>query len=389
MIKYSKLTVTILVAFILFTSSFGQNELNRVQSYINQYKELAIAEMLRTGVPAAITLAQGILETAGGQSDLASLANNHFGIKCKSDWTGDYMLHDDDAKNECFRKYASVEESYKDHSDFLKNKPNYAFLFKLDPTDYEGWAKGLKKAGYATSPTYAQNLIKTIVENNLQDFTLLALERHETGDDLFANVKNDKPILNTTPTVLQDKPITPEPKKSIETPVLKNNTIAVNTNNTISTSNTSNIPAKQVVETPKKKPVSYPLNTVFNINDCKVIFAEGGTSLLALAANYNVAYARLLEFNELNQIEILNESQLVYLQKKPKKGAKEIHVVEENESLHEIAQKEGLQLSSLLELNGLRKNMQPAIGEKIYLKYPAPSTPKLANATSLMSNSSM
>ena len=386
MIKYSKLIVTILVAVILFTSSFGQKGLNRVQSYINQYKELAIAEMLRTGVPAAITLAQGILETAGGQSDLASLANNHFGIKCKSDWTGDYMLHDDDAKNECFRKYASVDESYKDHSDFLRNKPNYAFLFKLDATDYEGWAKGLKKAGYATSSTYAQNLIKTIVENNLQEFTLLALERHETGDDLFAKVENNKPVINnsTTLNITQETPLaTVVPAKYIEPVAVKQTKAIVNTNRTI-------LPiANQLLELPKKKTTVYPLNEVFNINECKVVFAEGGTSLLALAANYNVAYARLLEFNELSQIDILNESQLVYLQKKPKKSAKEIHVVEENESLQEIAQKEGVQLSTILELNGLRKNMQPANGEKIYLKNPAPSVPKLANASVSKSNSSM
>src|SRR3954454_2217356 len=185
MIKFPKLTTTLLSAILLLSNSFGQTEKLRIDAYINAYKELAIAEMLRTGVPASITLAQGILETAGGQSDLAALANNHFGIKCKSEWTGETMLHDDDAKNECFRKYPSVEESYKDHSDFLRLRPTYAFLFKLDPTDFEGWAKGLRKAGYATNATYAQQLIKLIVENNLQSYSLIAMQRKEGGDDLF------------------------------------------------------------------------------------------------------------------------------------------------------------------------------------------------------------
>jgi flagellum-specific peptidoglycan hydrolase FlgJ len=152
MTKLIRIIPALLFALLIFSATFGQAEKQRIEDYINTYKDLAISEMLRSGVPASITLAQGILETAGGQSDLAALAYNHFGIKCKSEWTGETMTHDDDAKNECFRKYPSVEESYKDHSDFLRSRPCYAFLFKLDPTDYEGWAKGLKKAGYATNP---------------------------------------------------------------------------------------------------------------------------------------------------------------------------------------------------------------------------------------------
>jgi LysM repeat protein len=123
---------------------------------------MAIHEMQRSGVPASITLAQGALESGDGNSSLAKRANNHFGIKCHNDWTGKKVYQDDDAKNECFRKYASVEDSYRDHSDYLKAKSRYAFLFELDISDYKGWAKGLKKAGYATSPTYAEKLIDII-----------------------------------------------------------------------------------------------------------------------------------------------------------------------------------------------------------------------------------
>src|SRR5574337_521719 len=145
-----------------------------VQKYIDTYKNIAIAEEIRTGVPAAITLAQGIHETGAGTSDLVLASNNHFGIKCNG-WTGQTISHDDDAKGECFRKYDSPIDSYKDHSDFLKNRSYYTSLFKLDPTDYKGWAYGLKRAGYATNPKYAQILIKLIEDYNLEQYTDLAL----------------------------------------------------------------------------------------------------------------------------------------------------------------------------------------------------------------------
>ncbi|MCW3106795.1 MAG: LysM peptidoglycan-binding protein [Segetibacter sp.] len=357
MIKFPKLTTTLLSAILLLSAAFGQSGNLRIETYINTYKELAISEMLRTGVPASVTLAQGILETAGGQSDLASIANNHFGIKCKSDWTGETMSHDDDAKNECFRKYPSAEDSYKDHSDFLKTRPMYAFLFKLDPTDYEGWAKGLKKAGYATSSTYSQQLIRLIVENNLQSYTLLAMQRKEMGDDLFV-----------TGSINQKQ--TEEDEDATE---VKNSPVFLS----------------KTVSKEKLKSSKYPLNSVFNINEAKVIYAEAGTSLLALANNYNVGLKKLLDFNDLEQADILTSNQLIFLQKKSKKGTRDVHIVEENESIHDIAQKEGIQLSTIMEYNGLQKGMQPATGEKIYLKYPAPSSPRLAAAGSFKTGTNM
>lgn len=143
------------------------------EEYIDTYKELAIREMYRSGIPASITLAQGMLESDNGNSRLAVKANNHFGIKCHSDWKGKRVHHDDDARNECFRKYNSVYESYVDHSDFLMNGSRYDFLFELERTDYKGWARGLKKAGYATSRSYADHLIRIIEENNLHQYDLM------------------------------------------------------------------------------------------------------------------------------------------------------------------------------------------------------------------------
>ncbi len=156
----------------------GAQPVNRLsgEEYIELYSDLAMKEMLRSGVPASITLAQGMLESDNGNSGLARKSNNHFGIKCHNDWTGRKVHHNDDAFHECFRKYKTVYDSYVDHSDFLRNTPRYAFLFDLDITDYKAWAKGLKKAGYATSGTYADRLIRIIEENNLHRYDLLALK---------------------------------------------------------------------------------------------------------------------------------------------------------------------------------------------------------------------
>lgn len=136
-------------------------------SYIEAYASLAIKEMVRTGVPASIKIAQGILETDAGRSDLVQRSNNHFGIKCKSSWTGEKVYHNDDEEGECFRKYSSANDSYHDHSDYLKSQPRYSFLFNYEVNDYNSWAWGLKKAGYATNPIYAQTIIKYIEKYNL------------------------------------------------------------------------------------------------------------------------------------------------------------------------------------------------------------------------------
>lgn len=160
--------------------------------YIETYAPLALKEMNRTGVPAAIKLAQGILETNAGQSELVGKSNNHFGIKCKSSWNGEKVYHDDDAIGECFRKYENAEASYLDHSDYLKSQPRYAFLFDYDANDYAAWAWGLKKAGYATNPIYAQSLIKYIETYRLTDLHDYLEEEEDDLDlsDYFESLKN-------------------------------------------------------------------------------------------------------------------------------------------------------------------------------------------------------
>ncbi len=168
--NYQRLRSLFFLLFFMQISLGAQTKLR--QAYIEKYKEVAIEEMMLFGIPASITLAQGILESGDGESKLAKEANNHFGIKCHLDWDGPKIYHDDDEKGECFRKYKHAEESYRDHSTFLRDRSRYADLFKLDRTDYKSWAHGLKKAGYATNPNYPKLLIKIIEENNLHQYDL-------------------------------------------------------------------------------------------------------------------------------------------------------------------------------------------------------------------------
>jgi hypothetical protein len=363
-----KIIPALLICFAAL-AAHAQND-SRVTEYISKYKEIAIREMQRTGVPASITLAQGILESQNGESDLAKRSNNHFGIKCKPEWTGGKVYHDDDARGECFRSYDNAEQSYVDHSDFLKNRPYYTFLFKLDPTDYEGWARGLKKAGYATNPIYAQQLITLIQRYNLQEYTLIALQKtKEQQKEMFTYAKEEKAVVNdpaaTTPQIASD---TNKPADKTEPiPVMGVVTIEG---------------AKEDIQPEVTPAVFYDAALYpggpFTINSTKVILAREGTSLLALANEFGISYKNLLEFNEMDDhTDILGFDQLVFLARKPKKGNKDLHMVEKNETMEIIAQKEGVQLEALLSYNRVPKGRQPVTGERIYLRANSPVTPKL------------
>jgi LysM repeat protein len=334
-----KLRKNILLFFILVSVASHAQDAEVIKNYINTYKELAIQEMQRTGVPAAITLAQGIHESGAGKGKLVLESNNHFGIKCKSGWTGETVKHDDDLNGECFRKYPSAEESFKDHSDFLKNSQRYASLFSLDALDYTGWANGLKKAGYATNPKYPQVLIKLIVDYQLQEYTLIAMSKKADNDRAETKESSDADIviLVTDQTKHQD----------------------------------INVP---VIENPK---LVYP-ESEFKINETRVVFVKKGTSFLSIALQYKIDLAKLFEVNELTEAEASDKDQLIYLQRKRKTGNNKFHVVQAGETMHDIAQQEAIRLESLLELNLLEDNMQPLIGEQLFLQNKAKAMPRLA-----------
>lgn len=334
-----------------------------IKQYINSYKDFAIEEMQRTGVPAAIKLAQGIHETMAGTSDLVKKSNNHFGIKCKETWNGPSVKHDDDLQNECFRKYNSAEESYKDHSDFLKTRPRYAFLFNLDPTDYKGWAYGLKKAGYATNPKYPQVIIKLIEDYQLEDYTLIAMGKMKP--------KKEEVLAKANPEIIQ-QPVqkTTVNSRSVE-PAFINQP-----GSELQKTDIKLTEPKTQPEIAAKKP-QYPTGE-FKINETRVVFAKQGAPFLAIAQQYNIPLAWLFDFNDMKEAETLQQDQLLYLQRKRKTGLNEIHIVKPGENLYDIAQQEAIRLESLMEYNMLGSNMQPAVGEQLYLKTKAPSKPRLA-----------
>ena len=319
-----------------------------VVTYINTYRDIAIAEMQRTGVPAAIKLAQGIHETQAGTSDLVRKSNNHFGIKCKNTWTGDKVYHDDDARGECFRSYTQPEQSYRDHSDFLKGSPRYAFLFQLDPTDYKAWATGLRTAGYATNYRYAQILIKLIEDYNLEQYTLIAMGKLPPVNDVI--VANTNTAGNTSSVVIQ----------ALD-PVV-----------------TGDAAPKEILAAKIAPPhPDYPAGE-FTINNAKCVFVKQGTALLAIAEQYNISFARILDFNDLFDGDVLKYDQLIFLQRKRKTGAAEFHTVQAGETLYSISQAEGIRMESLLNNNLLTEKMQPAVGEKLFLQGVAAARPLLA-----------
>lgn len=299
-------------------SVFAQPDKYRMtrEDYIEKYKNDAIKDMQRTGVPASITLAQGLFESESGNSDLAREANNHFGIKCHNEWTGETFHKDDDAKNECFRKYNSVLESFDDHSNFLRTRTRYAFLFELDIADYKSWARGLKKAGYATNPEYANKLIKII-----EDFQLHELEKGAQNLPLTASAKNDSP-------------------KSLH----KNKTQPI------------------AAEKPAAK------EYLHSQNDVPYILAKAGDSYFSIANENNMRLWQVLKYNDAEKTDIPQEGDIVYIMPKRTSAKEQFHIVKEGEDLHYISQLYAVKLKKLYRRNHLSSEDKLREGQKIVLR---------------------
>jgi hypothetical protein len=320
--------IIILVCFGFVFSAIAQPEQD-TRVYIARYYQLAMSEQQRTGVPAAIKLAQGIYESAAGNSDLASRSNNHFGIKCKSSWRGDTVLHDDDMRQECFRKYPSVEKSYMDHSDFLKGSPRYANLFKLEQTDYIGWATGLKQAGYATNPAYVRKITDLIERYELQQYSVEALKGTRA------------PAANPDKEWLATKP----------------------TSDTI----------QELV--------------VVDYKGLKGFWASKGQMLLDKAVLYNVKYSKLLYLNDLSDGPLPSDM-FIFIEPKRMEGQNETHLVRDGETMQLISQKEAIRLDSLMAYNHLLPKQEVMPGERVVLKggkisYPKTTDNQVAGRTSV------
>lgn len=279
--------------------------------YVEKYKDIAIKEMLENNIPASITLAQGLLESDAGNSALAMYANNHFGIKCHKDWTGDKYIQDDDAKDECFRKYKEVEESFDDHSNFLKTKGRYAFLFELRKTDYKGWAEGLHDAGYATDPSYANRLIKLIDDLKLYQYDRmqeLAVDKHE--------------------------------KKKEEPQIMKS-----------------------------KAPAVTSSRKLFLNNNIKYVVVQDGDTYYKIAHDLDMRLWQLHNYNETGKQTCLQVGDVVYLQPKRRHSRmEEVHTARFGETMYYISQLYGIKMRHLYKMNNMTDGKEPTAGQKIYLQ---------------------
>ena len=287
------------------------------ERYVKKYAQMAVQEMIRSGVPASITLAQGMLESGNGLSKLATKGNNHFGIKCHKGWEGKSMRQDDDARNECFRVYPSVADSYKDHSDFLRYRDRYKFLFDLERTDYKGWAYGLKKAGYATDPNYPAKLIKYIEDYNLSRFDVL-----QKAEEV-------------------EVPLSPH---RIEAPV-------------VAMSN---------------EEFHFPLTReLFSKNGVPFVYSLEGETYKSIAKYYHLFHREILGFNDLKKDQPLLPGTVVYLSFKKthtQPGLDKYIVEEDGENFHAICQRFAVKEKSILKLNGWKKAPFLTEGDEIKLR---------------------
>lgn len=331
-------TPILVVIFSLFTglvSTQAQTHQTK-EEYILKYKHIAIDHMERYGIPASITLAQGILESDSGNSNLARKSNNHFGIKCKKGWTGDRVYHTDDAPDECFRKYDSVEESYQDHADFLDQSPRYDSLFAYSATDYRSWARGLKAAGYATAPDYAQRLTKLIEDNKLYLFD------EAGGEKLYAD--HQKAENNIT------QEFTAQSSVEIPTPVEGR----VDPNNYRVAERTFN---------------GY---SVYVNNKTHYIIARDGDTFSRIASTFALTEKTLRKYNEIDTKSTADpiEGEVIYIERKQTRwmGNVRKHTVRAGETLRSVAQDYAIQQKKLMRLNRMRKGSQLQVGQDIALK---------------------
>ncbi len=324
---------TLVFLLILNISSILCAQKNSRQEYIRQYYSIAIKEMQTYKIPASITMAQGILESSDGNGYLAKEGNNHFGIKCH-EWTGPTIHKDDDKRNECFRKYFEAEDSYKDHSIFLATRTRYASLFDLDITNYKGWAKGLKKAGYATDPHYPDKLIKIIEDNQLYLLDQYAISKHPENEKLPPAI-NSRPKAITSHSVDTKKE---QPKKT----------------------------AKQKKEKSHKLPTGH----LTSDNGVPYIIAQGNLTYAQIANKNDLQEWEVYKYNDLDRsLKTPQKGERIYLDHKQNKirSGKMTHTVLIGETMQEISQQYAIKLKALYKINQMDKGTQAVPGTVLKL----------------------
>ena len=304
-----KKPVIVLISVLFCLSANSQMKWNsKYQSYIDQYKDLAIEEMIRYRVPASITLAQGILESGAGTSELTRRGNNHFGIKCHG-WTGRTVYHDDDLSQECFRAYDNALQSFEDHCKFLRNGKRYSSLFNLSITDYKGWANGLKAAGYATNPRYASQLIGIIELYKLHEY-----DKAKSYDKFMAKRSGtDQPVGSDT-----------------------------------------------------------QLHPIHIYNKNYYLYARQGDTFKMIGQEIGISYKKIARYNERDKNDALQPGEVVWLKKKQKRADKEYknrpHTVKAGESMYSIAQYYGIRLKSLYKMNHISPDESIRVGQTLRVR---------------------
>jgi LysM repeat protein len=328
------------LVFILSGLYISAQQEKSVTDYIKKYRDLALQEMHLYKIPASITLAQGILETSCGNSELARNANNHFGIKCKEEWTGEKYYYDDDEKHECFRKYRSDTASYRDHSLFLTLRKYYKALFLLDICDYHGWAFGLKKAGYATEPLYAEMLVKIIEDNQLYKYD--CPDQQVYRDTLkISYIKANSKTQVTVSDTLKPLGINIKPRFNNEDD-FGEITLAGNS------------------------------RKVYVNNGVKYVKARKRDSFESIANDFSLTTSEIYHFNDLKQGVFLKEGETVYIESKKKKTEKEFHTTSSGETMRSISQIYGIQLKELYTRNHMKNGSEPKSGQKLWLRNSKP-----------------
>lgn len=303
----------LLLTLLCFTTSVAQTKAR--SQYISEYSQIAVDEMNRSGIPASITLAQGILESGNGKSELARKSNNHFGIKCHTNWSGERVYHSDDKKGECFRKYDDVMHSFEDHTDFLVRGSRYKFLFELKPGDYKSWAEGLKKAGYATSPDYAERLIKII-----EDEMLYVFDGTEASLSLNAKMQNG-PVMDK-----KGRPVKNARQRFI---------------------------IRRMIDKESRVPF---------------VILQEGEKIEYIADSLNLPIAALLEFNDMTWETVMDAGDRIYIDVKKGRGVTKTTTVLESETLRDISQREQVRLAKIYKINGFHVGYQPRTGDEIRLR---------------------
>lgn len=316
-----------LTSILVFFSLIGISQKLTTNDYIERYKYIAIKEMHQFKIPASITLAQAIIESGSGNSELATQANNHFGIKCHSDWKGSKIFKDDDEKNECFRVYLTPEQSFRDHSVFLQ-RDRYKFLFDLEITNYKEWAEGLKKAGYATNPKYPELLINLI-------------EKYELDQYDEVTVKQLKKLM-------------------LENKIILNDSIDYN-----DPDHTYNF---DTVANPENSLLQGPTRQILYKNRIKYIIAKKGDHITLLADELNMFEWEFYKYNEISKGSDVKPGMIVYLQPKRRKAEEKTHIVKKGETIWDISQKYGVKIEWIYKRNQLETNSAISEGQILILR---------------------